>query len=277
MLFKQSLTLAFVPSSPRAGQTAAAEDRRSRLRTRTRAEPTASSIPRRSCKWPVDTSADGSSVDAIDHSWLFPRIDAACHHGGAGTTGASLRAGIPTIIKPFFGDQMFWAERMESLGVGSAVKKLTSETLADALKAATTNERQIAKAKVVGESIRQEDGVQRAIESIYRDLEYAKSLIKPPPKSNNPLERIVSTSIHNIRSTRSSVIERTRSRHSREQSQSTDHGSDESWSVVSDSGQDSISESHSDSDDSHRGSKHSIGNIFGHLAHRLSRDKHEEF
>lgn len=33
-------------------------------------------------------------IDSIDHSWLFPRIDAACHHGGAGTTGASLRAGI---------------------------------------------------------------------------------------------------------------------------------------------------------------------------------------
>lgn len=33
-------------------------------------------------------------IDSIDHSWLFTRIDAACHHGGAGTTGASLRAGI---------------------------------------------------------------------------------------------------------------------------------------------------------------------------------------
>lgn len=97
---------------------------------------------------------DLSPVDSIDHSWLFPRIDAACHHGGAGTTGASLRAGIPTIIKPFFGDQAFWAERVESLGVGSAIRKLTSEHLSDALKEATTNERQIAKARVVGEEIR---------------------------------------------------------------------------------------------------------------------------
>lgn len=43
------------------------------------------------------------SVSSVPHDWLFSRIDAACHHGGAGTTGASLRAGIPTIIKPFCG------------------------------------------------------------------------------------------------------------------------------------------------------------------------------
>lgn len=35
-------------------------------------------------------------------------VDAALHHGGAGTVGASLRAGIPTLIKPWFGDQFFW-------------------------------------------------------------------------------------------------------------------------------------------------------------------------
>ena len=39
----------------------------------------------------------------IPHDWLFPRIDAAVHHGGSGTTGATMRAGIPTIIKPFLG------------------------------------------------------------------------------------------------------------------------------------------------------------------------------
>lgn len=56
-------------------------------------------------------------LDNVPHDWLFPRIDVAMHHGGAGTTGASLRAGIPTIIKPWFGDQFFWASRVEKLGV----------------------------------------------------------------------------------------------------------------------------------------------------------------
>jgi UDP:flavonoid glycosyltransferase YjiC (YdhE family) len=42
--------------------------------------------------------------DSIPHSWLFPRVAAVVHHGGAGTTAAGLRAGVPSIIIPFFGD-----------------------------------------------------------------------------------------------------------------------------------------------------------------------------
>ncbi|PFH54756.1 glycosyltransferase family 1 protein [Amanita thiersii Skay4041] len=121
------------------------------------------------------------SISSIPHDWLFRRIDAACHHGGAGTTGASLRAGIPTIIKPFFGDQYFWADRVEALGVGSGVRKLTVPTLTEALTLATTDQKQVHRAKLLGEQIRSEDGVATAIESIYRDLEYARSLIKRAP------------------------------------------------------------------------------------------------
>ncbi|KAG6866023.1 hypothetical protein C0991_009432 [Blastosporella zonata] len=118
------------------------------------------------------------AISSIPHDWLFQRIDAACHHGGAGTTGASLRAGIPTIIRPFFGDQLFWADRVEALGVGSGVRKLTVNSLTDALIAATTDVKQIDRAKLLGERIRSESGVSTAIECIYRDLEYARSLIK---------------------------------------------------------------------------------------------------
>jgi len=120
------------------------------------------------------------SISSIPHDWLFQRIDAACHHGGAGTTGASLRAGIPTIIKPFFGDQFFWADRVEALGVGSGVRRLTVESLTEALRTATTDPKQVARAKLLGEQIRMENGVETAIESIYRDLDYARSLIKRP-------------------------------------------------------------------------------------------------
>jgi len=120
------------------------------------------------------------SITSVPHDWLFKRIDAACHHGGAGTTGASLRAGIPTIIKPFFGDQFFWADRVEALGIGSGVRKLTVDSLAEALTSATTDIKQIDRARLVGEQIRAENGVATAIESIYRDMEYARSLIKRP-------------------------------------------------------------------------------------------------
>ncbi|KAF8078251.1 glycosyltransferase family 1 protein [Lyophyllum atratum] len=118
------------------------------------------------------------AISSIPHDWLFQRIDAACHHGGAGTTGASLRAGIPTIIRPFFGDQLFWADRVEALGVGSGVRKLTVNALTEALIAATTDIKQIDRAKLLGEQIRAENGVTTAIECIYRDLEYARSLVK---------------------------------------------------------------------------------------------------
>jgi len=111
------------------------------------------------------------SISSIPHDWLFKRVDAACHHGGAGTTGASVRgksfslrlyfallpfhlAGIPTIIKPFFGDQHFWADRVEALGIGSAVRKLTVQNLCDALVAATTDQKQIQRAARVGEQVR---------------------------------------------------------------------------------------------------------------------------
>lgn len=120
------------------------------------------------------------NIDKAPHDWLFARIDAACHHGGAGTTGASLRAGIPTLIKPFFGDQYFWGDRVEAMGIGVCLKKLTVDSLTSALNVATQDERMIERARRVGEKIRDEDGVATAIQAIYRDLEYAKSLVKQP-------------------------------------------------------------------------------------------------
>ncbi|KZF21882.1 glycosyltransferase family 1 protein [Xylona heveae TC161] len=117
-------------------------------------------------------------IKSAPHDWLFTQIDAAAHHGGAGTTGASLRAGLPTIVKPFFGDQFFFGSRVEDLGVGICLKRLNVSVLSRALWEATHSERIIVKARALGEQIRKEDGVGNAIQAIYRDMEYAKSLIK---------------------------------------------------------------------------------------------------
>ncbi|KAG8682426.1 hypothetical protein FRC08_014968 [Ceratobasidium sp. 394] len=113
------------------------------------------------------------SVDKIPHDWLFPKIDAALHHGGAGTTGASLRAGIPTLIKPWFGDQFFWATRVMKLGAGLRVSSLSSSDLADALKRAVSDRIMKEKAAAVGEKIRSENGVSNAIRAIYTYLHRA--------------------------------------------------------------------------------------------------------
>lgn len=109
-------------------------------------------------------------VDKIPHDWLFPQIDAALHHGGAGTTGASLRAGIPTLIKPWFGDQFFWGARVQKLGAGLRVPSLRVSDLSDALIKATTSITMKEKAAAVGERIRSEDGVRTAIHTIYTYL-----------------------------------------------------------------------------------------------------------
>jgi sterol 3beta-glucosyltransferase len=94
-------------------------------------------------------------IKSAPHDWLFKQIDAAAHHGGAGTTGASLRAGLPTIVKPFFGDQFFSGSRIEDLGVGIFMRKLNVSVFSRALWEATHNERMIVKAKVLGEQIQQ--------------------------------------------------------------------------------------------------------------------------
>jgi len=108
-------------------------------------------------------------LDAVPHSWLFPRVAAVVHHGGAGTTAAGLMAGVPTIIIPFFGDQPFWGARVAELGVGPKPiprKTLTSENLAQALQEAVTNEPMRQRASNLGSRIRAEDGVASAVETI---------------------------------------------------------------------------------------------------------------
>ena len=112
-------------------------------------------------------------VDSIPHDWLFPKMAAVVHHGGAGTTAAGLRAGIPSVIVPFAADQPFWGKRVADLGVGTSPiyrKDLTVENLAAAIKIATSDEKIKAAASKLGEKIRSEDGVARAVEIINRYL-----------------------------------------------------------------------------------------------------------
>ena len=93
-------------------------------------------------------------IQAAPHDWLFSQIDAAVHHGGAGTTGASLRAGVPTIVKPFFGDQFFFGSRVEDLGVGTCMKRVNVSIFSRALWEATHDERMIVKARDLGAQLR---------------------------------------------------------------------------------------------------------------------------
>ncbi|KAI9622861.1 hypothetical protein H4Q26_014798 [Puccinia striiformis f. sp. tritici PST-130] len=112
-------------------------------------------------------------LQSVPHDWLFPQMDAVCHHGGAGTTGISLRFGIPTIIHPFFGDQTFWADRVARLGAGLKIDSLSVNTLCEALKKATSDRIMKEKAGQVKEQIQAEDGPSRAVHFIYQHLDFA--------------------------------------------------------------------------------------------------------
>ncbi|PLW30319.1 hypothetical protein PCASD_17756 [Puccinia coronata f. sp. avenae] len=116
-------------------------------------------------------------VGAVPHEWLFSQVDATLTHGGAGTTAASLRAGIPTFIKPFFGDQFFWAKRVEKMGVGSHVKNFEISELVRVITQATSNSEKIDNAKKIGEAIFQENGVRTAIMKLYQDMNHARRIM----------------------------------------------------------------------------------------------------
>lgn len=110
-------------------------------------------------------------IDNTPHDWLFPHMAAVVHHGGAGTTAAGLRAGCPTIICPFFGDQPFWGRRVRALGVGSEPipqKKLTVEKLSAAIREVAMNQGIRQNVEVLGEKIRNEDGIANAVAIIER-------------------------------------------------------------------------------------------------------------
>jgi sterol 3beta-glucosyltransferase len=109
--------------------------------------------------------SDVFCAEALPHTWLFPRVSAIVHHGGAGTTGAAMRAGVPSIVIPFAADQPFWAARTFELGVGTAPiarKALTAERLAKALLKAE-NRTLRARAAELGARLQTEDGVAKAV------------------------------------------------------------------------------------------------------------------
>lgn len=105
-------------------------------------------------------------LDSAPHNWLFPRMAAVVHHGGAGTTAEGLRAGVPTVIVPFIVDQPFWGRQVRALGVGPAPipqRRLTAEALAYAITIAVNDAGIKRRTTLLGATLRAENGVDNAV------------------------------------------------------------------------------------------------------------------
>lgn len=112
-------------------------------------------------------------LDSAPHGWLFPRMSAVVHHGGAGTTAEGLRAGVPSVIIPFTFDQPFWGQRVQSLGAGPQpiqATRLNADKLSDAILRAVNDTEMRRRAEEVGKAIRAEDGLGNAVKIVQKYL-----------------------------------------------------------------------------------------------------------
>jgi sterol 3beta-glucosyltransferase len=116
----------------------------------------------------TSSSTDVLYVDSAPHDWLLAHCHTVIHHGGAGTTAAGLRAGIPNIVLPFMADQPFWGRRVHAIGVGPRpilVKNLSVKRLSQAIiegEKESVRER----ARSIGRQISSEDGTGEAVKWI---------------------------------------------------------------------------------------------------------------
>jgi sterol 3beta-glucosyltransferase len=122
----------------------------------------------------LEISSPSSQVyvtESVPHDWLFPRVSAVVHHGGAGTTAAGLRAGRPSLVCPVLGDQGFWAGRVSTLGCGPRplpMRRLNVDDLAERLQALVTDQAYQIHATEVSRRIATEDGVGNAVQVLER-------------------------------------------------------------------------------------------------------------
>ncbi|EHK98999.1 putative Sterol 3-beta-glucosyltransferase [Glarea lozoyensis 74030] len=112
-------------------------------------------------------------LENTPHDWLFPKVEAVVHHGGAGTTAIGLKCGKPTMVVPFFGDQQFWGSMIGKAGAGAEpvpYKSLTADKLAEGIKQCLTDKAK-EEAMVIAKNIEAEgDGAKNAVTSFHRSL-----------------------------------------------------------------------------------------------------------
>ncbi|EOY16746.1 UDP-Glycosyltransferase superfamily protein isoform 1 [Theobroma cacao] len=126
-------------------------------------------------------------LEDCPHDWLFPQCSAVVHHGGAGTTATGLKAGCPTTIVPFFGDQFFWGDRVHQRGLGPApipISQLSVENLSNAIRFMLQPEVK-SHTLELAKLIENEDGVAAAVDAFHRHLPSELPLSTTPSEEND--------------------------------------------------------------------------------------------
>jgi len=112
----------------------------------------------------------------VPHDWLFRCVSCVVHHGGAGTTAAGIKAGRPTVVVPFFGDQPFWGAMVARAGAGPSPiphKQLTAEKLAAAI-AEALKPSSMERARELADKISEEKGTDYGAQSFHQMLRVDK-------------------------------------------------------------------------------------------------------
>jgi UDP:flavonoid glycosyltransferase YjiC (YdhE family) len=109
---------------------------------------------------------DVLAVSAVPHDVVLPHVAAVVHHGGAGTTHAAARAGVPQIVLPHLLDQFYWARRVEQLGLGPRglpVDLVSADILAERMASALEDRSIHERARALGSMMEGRNGVAAAV------------------------------------------------------------------------------------------------------------------
>jgi len=119
-------------------------------------------------------------VDTLPHEKIFPLCSAVVHHGGAGTTQTATLCGCPSVVVAHIADQYLWGSELKRLGIAPKVidrRTATPEKIARQLRKVFDTPAMGERAKMLGERLRNEDGLKSAVEAI----ESLKKATKPSP------------------------------------------------------------------------------------------------
>ena len=108
-------------------------------------------------------------VGYVPHNFLFRQGCCIIHHGGAGTTAAACRAGVPSITVPHLADQPYWGYTLRKIGVAPKPlhrQDMTPKRLAKRINQVISSQSMVERAKALMEKIKTEDGLTTAVRLI---------------------------------------------------------------------------------------------------------------